>query len=324
MKVAVIGAGALGSMFGGLLAADGNDVWLLHHRAGYAAALDERGVSIEGADGDTRRIDVRSTVDASAVGPVDLAMVLVKSHQTVAAVTQHEACIGPATRVLSLQNGLTNHYRLREHVGAERTLHGVTYQGAESDGPGQVRRTATGPSIFGGHDAGFANRVAEVFESAGVEARVIEEPFEHVWRKLLWSVAIKPVAALTGLPNGELVADEGLSEVMYRLMAEAATVADARGVELDVDATFETLTSALEDSTHTSSMLQDVLGARKTEVGDVNGAVVALGNDEGIDVPYNEMATALVEGLERGYGGEDGLPDADDQTDGNGRHQEET
>lgn len=318
MRIAVIGAGALGSLFGGLLAADGNDVWLLHHREEYAAAIDERGVSIEEPDGRTRRIDVRSTVDASAVGPVDLAIVLVKSHQTLQAVRQHGACLGPETRVLSLQNGLTNHYRLREHVGAERTLHGVAYQGAERDGPGQVRRTALGPSVFGGPDRAFANRIGETLESAGIEARVVDDPFRHVWRKQLWGVAIKPVAALTRLPNGELVADEGLATLMHRLMAEAAAVADARGVTLDVDATFERLTDALVGSSHTSSMLQDVEAERETEIGDVNGAVVELGRAEGIDVPYNEMATVLVEGLERGYLEGDGRPDEGDRPGGEG------
>lgn len=311
MDIAVIGAGALGSLFGGLLASDGNDVWLLHHRKEYAEALEERGVTIEEADGDTRQIQVNSTVDAAAVGPVDLAIVLVKSHQTLPSVRQHDACLGPETRVLSLQNGLTNHYRLREHVGAERTLHGVTYQGAERDGPGRIHRTAPGPSIFGGKDAAFARRAGDVFESAGVEARVVADPFEYVWRKQLWGVAIKPVAALTRLPNRELVADERLLRVMYRLMEEAATVAAARGVEVDAHDVFEQLTSALAGSTHTSSMLQDVTAGRRTEVGDVNGAVVELGEVEGVDVPYNEMATALVEGLERGYLEEDERTDGD-------------
>lgn len=301
MRIAVIGAGALGSLFGGLLAADGNDVWLFHHREEYVAALEERGVSIEEPEGRTRQVDVRSTHDAAEVGPVDLALVLVKAHQTVPAVRQHGACIGPETRVLSLQNGLTNHHRLREHVGAEGTLHGVTFQGATLDGPGRVKRTATGPAMFGGADAGFAEQVGDVFEAAGIEARVVADPFRYVWEKQLWGVAIKPLAALTRLPNRQLVADGELSGLMYRLMREAAAVADARGVTLDVDAEYETLTSALTDSEHTSSMLQDVEAGRRTEIDDVNGAIVELGATEGVDVPYNEVVTSLVRGLERGY-----------------------
>lgn len=311
MRIAVIGAGALGSLFGGLLAADGNDVWLLHHRKEYVAAIEERGVSIEGPDGEARRIEVPATVDAAQVGSVDLALVLAKAHQTVPALEQHGACVGPETRVLSLQNGLTNHHRLGEHVGAERTLHGVTYRGASLSGPGRVVRTAPGPSVFGGPDGGFAERVGAVFESAGIEARVVDDPFRHVWEKQLWGVAIKPVAALTRLPNRELVADDGLAALMHRLMAEAGAVAAARGYEFDVDATFETLRDALADSTHTSSMLQDVEAGRPTEIEDVNGAVVTFGRAEGVDVPYNETVTALVRGLERGYLGSDREPDGD-------------
>jgi len=301
MEVAVIGAGALGCLFGGLLADGGNEVWLLHHRPEAATAIDESGVVVEGADGETRRIDVRATVDAAAVGPVDLALVLVKSYATIDAVEEHAACVGPETRVLSLQNGVTNHHRLREHVGAERTLNGVTYQGASLSTPGHVVRSAPGPTRFGGEDATFADRVAEVFESAGIEAEVVDDPFAAIWRKQLWGAAIKPTAALTRLPNRELVANEWTRELLHRLMGETAAVAETRGVDLDADATFEVLRESLAGSSHVSSMLQDVEAGRRTEIEDVNGANVALGREAGVDVTVNEVPTALVRGLERGY-----------------------
>lgn len=301
MKVAVIGAGALGTLFGGSLAADGHDVWLLHHRPAVAEAIEENGVVIEAVDGTTRRIAVRGTVDASQVGPADLALVLVKSHQTLAAVDQHEACIGPETRVCSLQNGVTNHHRLRDHLGAERTLHGVTYQGVAVEGPGWIRRTDPGRTVLGGEDAAFAARVGEVFSSAGLETDVVPDPFRVIWEKQLWGASIKPLAALTRLPNRGLVADEELAELMHRLMRETAAVAATQGVELDAESTFEELKNSLAGSGHTSSMLQDVGAGRKTEIDDVNGAIVALGAEAGVDVSTNEVVTALVRGLERGY-----------------------
>ena len=297
----MIGAGALGSLFGALLADDGNAVWLLHHRPEVAATLDECGVVVEAADGTTRRIDVRATVDAAEVGTVDLALVLVKSYATVEAVEEHAACVGPATRVLSLQNGVTNHHRLQEHLGAERTLNGVTYQGASLYSAGHVVRSAPGPTRFGGEDPAFAERLCEVFESAGFEAEVVADPFEAIWQKQLWGAAIKPTAALTRLPNRELVANEETAGVMHRLMRETAAVAETRDVDLDADATFEVLRESLAGSSHVSSMLQDVEAGRRTEIDDVNGANVALGREAGVDVPVNEVVTALVRGLERGY-----------------------
>ena len=301
MEVAVIGAGALGSLFGGLLADDGHDVWLLHHRPAVAEAIEADGVVVEEVDGTTRRIEIRAAVDAARVGPADVALVLVKSHQTLVAVDQHEACIGPGTRVLSLQNGLTNHHRLRDHLGAVRTLHGVTYQGVSATGPGRISRTDPGRTVLGGEDAEFAARLANAFESAGLETDVVSDPFRAIWKKQLWGAAIKPLAALTGLPNRGLIDDEGLAGLMHRLMRETAAVAAARGQGLDADATFEQLTRSLAGSGHTSSMLQDVGAGRRTEIEDVNGAIVALGAEAGVDVPANEVVTALVRGLERGY-----------------------
>jgi 2-dehydropantoate 2-reductase len=190
-------------------------------------------------------------------------------------------------------------------VGAGRTLNGVTYQGASLSGPGHVVRSAPGPSRFGGEDGAFAERVAEAFESAGIEAEVVDDPFEAIWRKQLWGAAIKPTAALTRLSNGELVEHEGTRAVMRRLMEETASVAASQGVDLDADATFEVLCEGLAGSDHGSSRLQDVRAGRKTEIDDVNGANVALGSEAGVDVPVNEVVTALVRGMERGYLGGD-------------------
>lgn len=302
MRIAVIGAGALGTLFGGLLADDGNDAWLLHHDPGYADEIDRNGVEIESTDGDVRRVAVPATADAARVGPADLAIVLVRSHQTVGAIREHGACIGPDTRALSLQNGLSNHRRLAEAVGEGRALSGVTYQGATLSGPGRVTRTAAGPSVFGGSDRAFAERVGRRFEAAGIGSRVVSDPLAHVWEKQLWGVAIKPVAALTRLPNRDLLANEGTAAVMKRLMSEAEAVAAARGVDVDADGAYDDLVGLLSSSTHRSSMLEDVEAGRRTEIDDVNGAVVDLADEEGIEVPYNRMATALVRGLERSYG----------------------
>lgn len=301
MQIAVVGPGALGSLFGGLLAADGNDVWLLHHREDAAAAIDEQGVVVEDTDGREHRYDVRATVDAETVGPVDLVLVLVKAGQTVPAIEEHAACIGPETRVLSLQNGVTNHHRLREHVGVDRALDGVTYQSAAAEGPGRISRSGSGPTYLGGADRAFAERVAETFESAGIEAEVVDDPFVPIWRKQLSGGAIKPVAALTRLPNRDIVADDGLVALMEGLMRETAAVAATRGVDLEVESTLERLCEGMAGTDHRSSMLQDVLAGRPTEIDDVNGATVEIGVEEGVDVPLNRMATALVRGLEKSF-----------------------
>jgi 2-dehydropantoate 2-reductase len=303
VTVAILGAGALGTLLGGRLAAAGEDVWLVCRRDEQARSLRERGVRIESRVDDDGPVQaaVSATTDASEVGHADLVVVLVKAHQTLAALDQHGACIGPDSLVVSLQNGLTNHHRLRDHVGPERTLTGVTYQGAAREGTGRVLHTNDGETVLGGPDAAAARGVAERFTEAGVATEAVEDPFEHVWEKQLWGVAIKPVAALSRRPNHELVADESLRALMERLLEEATAVAAARGYSFDAAAVHEDIVTGLAASPHTSSMLQDVRAGRRTEIDDVNGAVAALGREAGIPVPVNEAVARLVRGLQAGY-----------------------
>ncbi len=301
MKIAVIGAGALGTLLGGLLADAGEDVHLLHHRESYVDAVNDEGVRIE-RDGRSRVVEVPATTDAADVGPADLGLVLVRSYQTREALAEHAACISPETRLLTFQNGLTNYEVLGSVVGEERALAGLTYQGADLQAPGVVRHTNAGETILGGPDGAFAERVRDTFEAAGIEVEVVEDPRAHVWDKQLVSIAFKPLAALTRLHNGPMVHDEALRELMEHLVAEAQAVAEARGIELfteDPVAKVRRIGEANPD--HRSSMLQDVAAGRKTEIDEVNGAVVEYGREAGIPTPYNAALTALVSGLERSY-----------------------
>jgi 2-dehydropantoate 2-reductase len=303
MRVAIVGPGSLGTLFGGLLARAGHEVWMLHYDEAVARTIERNGVRIESdllADAPIET-DVRATADAETVGRVDLVLVLVKAHQTREALTQHGDCIGPDTTVLSLQNGLLNDRILAELVGAERTLTGVTYQGGSRGDPGEVEHTYTGWTRFGGADADAAEAIAAALREAGVEdVAAVSDYREYVWRKQIGDVGVKPLAALTRLTCGGLVDDAETVALMRQLVAEAERVAVARGVDVDVDVEADVI-EPLVGSPHRSSMLQDVLAERKTEIDHVNGAVVSMADEEGVDVPANELATTLVRGLERSY-----------------------
>lgn len=305
MKIAVIGAGALGTLLGGLLAQDGNDVWLVHHRDEYVRAVNRAGVRIEGdALSDTPlTVDVPATTDADDIGEVDLGLVLVRSHQTRTALAEHDGCIGPETRLLTLQNGLRNLEVLGEVVGERRTFGGITFVGAELEKPGTVRNTNVGPTTLGGDDRTFGDRIGEVFRSAGLsDVSVVDDPEPYIWDKQLVSLAFKPVASLTRLPNGRIVTDEGLVRIMQQLVGEARAVADARGIpRLTDDVIDRVIEIGRNNPDHRSSMLQDVRASRKTEIDEINGAIADYADEEGIEAPYNRMVTTLVRGLERGY-----------------------
>lgn len=301
MRIAVIGAGALGCLFGGTLAADGHDVWLLHHRQTAVDVLNRDGIRIGGDDGDLT-VSVPASTDAGDVGKADLVLVFVKAQQTIDALEQHASCIGPETILLSLQNGLRHYDQLVDVVGTERALAGVTYQGARVERPGQITQTASGRSVLGGTDTGIAREVVRVLADAGLPAERVDDPTRAIWAKQLVSLPVKPVAALTRLPNGQLVAADGPRTVMERIVREAERVAAATGIDLPhADPMERVVETCRSGPTHRSSMLQDVLEERKTEIDEINGALVEIACQEDVDVPVNALVTQLVRGLERSY-----------------------
>lgn len=302
MKVAVVGAGALGCLFGGRLADAGHDVRLVHHRPEYVDRLNDRGLTIVHEDGRTLAVDVRATTDASEGGPADLVLVFVKSHHTAAALEEHAGCIGGSTAVLSLQNGLRHYERLIEFVGEERAFAGTTYQGATVEEPGVVHVDSTGPSTFGGVDEAGARRIETALEGAGFPVERVDDPRPHIWAKQLVSLPIKPLAALTHLPNGRLAELEETRGLMAAVVAEAEAVVDHRGIDLPMDDPMAEVLAACERSrNHYSSMLQDVRAERKTEIDDVNGAIVEFAREDGLEAPVNELLTRLVRAKERSY-----------------------
>lgn len=302
VKIAIIGAGALGCLFGARLTASGQDIQLLHHRQSYVHKLNETGITIEADGKDSSQVEVTATTDAADVGEADLALIFVKSHQTMPALEEHSACIGPDTNLLSLQNGLRHYERLVEFNGPERAFAGVTYQGAVIEEPGYIRVTSTGPSTFGGANAEAARKIAKHLEDAGFPVERVGDPLPHIWAKQVISLPIKPLAALTHLSNGELVATPETRELMEEIVQEAVLVAENKGIEIPMEDPMAELVSTCERShSHYSSMLQDVWAERKTEIDDVNGAIVDLAREEGVDVPVNELVTRLVRGLEKSY-----------------------
>lgn len=313
MKIAVVGAGSLGCLYGGHLAASGQDVWLLHHREAHAEALQDRGIRIRGARKDEvaskAPITVNATTDAAEVGVADLVIILVKAHQTAQALDDHRGCIGPETIVMTLQNGLRNYDLLRDRFGDRRAVGGVAYQGGVMVEPGVVNQSSRGHSVIGGPNSDAVERVRHAFEVANLEIVSVDDPTSHIWNKQLVSLAIKPLAALTRLTNDGLVADDGLCEVMDAILTEASAIADAEGIDVDATGVVNELRETFggeSNGGHTSSMLQDVEASQKTEIDEINGAIVDIADEHGIDVPTNRALTELVRGLERSYGTRDG------------------
>ena len=301
MKIAVVGAGAMGSLFGGLLADAGEDVTLIDVWKEHVDTINARGLRIKGISGD-RTIEMTSTTDPGKVGPVDLVIIFVKSYDTAEAARDALPMASDGTVFLSLQNGLGNIDKIAEAAGRHRIIRGVTAQGSTMMGPGEIYHAGEGPTVIGELNETSTERVRRIgkaFDHAGIHTEISSNIMGALWSKVLVNVGINPLTALTGLRNGELLDHREIRQVMKRAVEEAMMVAHSLGIEMEFDNPVEKVYEVAEaTAANRSSMLQDVERRRRTEIDALNGAIVELGRRIGVDTPVNDTLVAAVKGLE--------------------------
>lgn len=297
MRIAVFGAGALGSLVGGLLA-DVHDV-LLVGRDPHVATVAEHGLTLEGV---TEATVHPRTATRPPEDPHDLVVVTVKAFDTARAAREMVPLLGEGTQVLTLQNGLGNLPALAEQVAPERLVGGTTSHGATYVEPGRVRHAGAGDTTVGAWraDPATAEPVAEAFREAGIEVEVTDRIDAAIWRKVLVNAAINPVTALARVENGALLDDPGLNACVHQLAEEGAAVARAVGLGIDDDEAVAGAERVAEQTaSNRSSMLQDVEAGERTEVEQINGALVDHGQSEDVDTWMNEVVHAILSGGER-------------------------
>lgn len=301
LRVGVVGAGAMGCLFGALLVLAGHETWMLCRRPALAEQLEAEGIRYE-RDGVTRRARVRATADPRAASPLDLALVMVKSHATADAARSLLPALGPSTWVLTLQNGIGNAEVLAAVLGRARVLAGVSAQGATLLGPGHVRHAGFGPTAVTDLDGGATERArwaAELLTAAGIMTEVAGDLAPLVWGKLIVNTALNPLTALTGRCNGEVI-EPPLGSLFDDLARETARVAAAAGVRLPFDdPVAHARAIAVATAANRSSMLQDIEQGRPTEIGALNEAVVAEGARLGVPTPLNRALSVLIRDLEQ-------------------------
>lgn len=305
MKIAVVGAGAMGSIFGGQLAQGGNDVTLIDVWREAVAAINADGLTVDDKAGKTRTIRVPATTDPAEVGPVDLVLIFVKCYHTEDAVRSAAPLIGPGTDVLSLQNGWGNAPRIAGIVGEERVLVGVTYHSATVLGPGHVLHAGRGATFIGelnGTMSGRLQEIAATFNAAGIETTLAPDVLETIWSKLALNVCTLPTSALLRFDAGQLVEHEGTLESMRALLRKTVAVANAQGIALDFDKRWEAITGLLQRASGAkAAMLQDVENRRRTEIDVINGAIVEAEQRLNIPTPYNDAMVWLIRSLEETF-----------------------
>jgi len=297
MRVAIIGPGAIGCTIGAYLVRGGLEVAFLERDELAAERLERSGIRVQGVRGEFH-VPAPSTCDASRVGPVDLAIVCVKAFDTMQAMWQHAAVVGPTTIVTTFQNGLGNVETLAGIVGEGRVLGGSTTLGANLLAPGHVHHAGDGDTFvgeLGGGVSGRAEHVAQALTAAGIATRAATDITVRMWAKLAINTGINALTAILRVRNGALARHPETLTLLESAVRETAAVAHVRGVTLDAETLVErTREVARRTGANISSMLSDVLAGRRTEIAEINGAVAMIGRDRGVPTPVNGLLAVLV------------------------------
>ena len=305
MKVAVIGAGAMGSLFGAMLAEADKEVWLYDIWEEHVKAVKKDGLSIE-RKGDTRTVALNATTNPDRIEGAELTIIFVKSTQTQSAAETASKIAGPDGAVMTLQNGMGNADKIAECIDPDRILAGTTSHGATMLGAGKIRHAGIGVTTIGSWTRGDqgrrrADRVADHFNQAGIETQAVDNVRTVVWNKLLINIGINAITALSGIKNGQITDLNSTSELSRTAVEEAMAVARAQQVEINADTVDIVFQVAAATAANRSSMGQDVDNKRQTEISAINGFIVREAEKLGIDVPVNRTLTALVETLQSHY-----------------------
>jgi len=301
MKIAIIGAGAMGSLYGGYLAKAGNEVFLLDVWQEHVDAINQQGLVIQEGE-DEVKTHPQAVTSHQEIGTADVVIVFVKSIHTGNAVKHNLNLVGENTLLLTLQNGYGNAEAMAEYVDPDKIIVGTTAQGATLLGPGLIRHAGKGAThigkFTGGRDAKVEN-LAEMLRQAGFETKVSEQAMEMIWAKLFINVGINALTGLLNIANGQLLHCEETLALMKLAVGEAVAVANAAGMAFDPEKVLADVKKIAEATgENRSSMLQDLTHQRKTEIDMINGAIVTQGRLYGMDTPVNETLTRLIKSKE--------------------------
>ncbi len=301
MRIAVVGCGAMGSVYAARLASCGHDVLVVDAWADHVRAISEHGLSLSGPDGDLL-VRVAAHVEVPQA-EVDLVVLAVKAAHVADAAASIAPLIGEATQVLTIQNGLGSAEVVAEGVGPDRLVVGIASGfGASLGGPGRAHHNAMRALRFGAYGGGRldqVNEVAAAWRLAGFDAEAVPEILPMQWEKLICNVAYSAPCALSGLTVGEVRDDEHLGAVSRAAATEAWEVARALDVHLEVaDPVALVRDFAARMPLAKPSALLDVEAGRVSEIDVINGAIPREAKKAGLTAPVNTTLTALVRARE--------------------------
>lgn len=296
----------MGSLFGGLLGKAGEDVTLVDVWEDHIKAIKDNGL-IMTCDGVEYNVKVNAETSPANVGPVDLVIFLVKGTNTDQAIKDAAPMIVEDTRVLTLQNGLGNPEKIASVIGEEKVLFGVIDFASVLLGPGRISAELAKSTIhFKPLNNAIDDRVRQVekvLQKAGINADVNLKVERDIWRKLVINCNVNALASICRIRTGTLLDQGEVTQFLFRdITNEIVNVANAKGIELELEECLEFLNELLENVRgHYPSMTQDIMKKRKTEIEFINGGVVKEGKKVGVSTPVNETLCRLITIIENTY-----------------------
>ena len=302
MKIAVVGAGAMGSVYAGLLADAGNEVWAVDVWKEHVDAINDRGLRIEGASGD-RTVGLKATSNCNEVGPCELIIIATKAAQVGEAAKSIEPMIGDNTLILTIQNGLGAAERICQYRDPDNILIGVAGGfGASMKGPGHAHHNGMELIRLGEMKGAVSERlenVAKTWRNAGFNVKAFDDIEQLVWEKFICNVTFSGPCTVLRRRVGEVMAEENSWKVALACGLEAHAAGVAKGVNFSFDdprAYVHDFGSKIPGAR--PSMLLDHLARRRSEIDAINGMVPVVAREFGVGAPVNEVIVSLVKSLE--------------------------
>ncbi|NFK77169.1 2-dehydropantoate 2-reductase [Clostridium botulinum] len=302
MKIAIVGSGAMGSLYGAYLHKSGEEVYLINKWKEHINTINEVGLVIE--EGDKKlKFYPKAVTNSKDIGIVDLAIVFVKSTKTEEAILENKNIIGENTYVLTLQNGYGNGEKIEKYINKNRIIVGTTGEGCTTIKPGYIKHAGSGDTyigMFSGKEDNILKRLENILNNSGFNAHICKDPRELIWDKLIINIGINAITAILGIKNGEILKEMATKKIMKDAVIEAVKVANVKGLSFNEEEMIKKVENvALKTAENKSSMLQDVINNKKTEIENINGAIVKEGSKFNIKTPVNETLTNLIISLEK-------------------------
>lgn len=300
MKIVVLGAGAMGGLFGAYLSRN-NDVTLVDVNAAVVDKINSEGLEVREPDGSSALYHPHAVTSTQGMDPVDLIVVFLKAAFSEGALNASRGIIGPGTHLMTLQNGSGHEDTLGRFVPQEHIIIGTTQHNASVAAPGVSNHGGSGVTHLG-CVAGSASRLqpfADAFTASGLEADVSDDVQKMIWGKMFTNVSASALTAVLQMPLGYISRNKHAWALCATLIRETVDVAAALGMEFDYDQKLAEVKAVCDNSPNgLTSIYADLRDGRRSEVDTISGSVVRAGKRAGVPTPSHEAVVAIIHAME--------------------------